>query len=141
MRVSFKSIYFKKHLRTAASDISYILRKKLNKIIQEPNWLSVLFWSIKSLYFTYYYSYSFVLSLTVIRCHSLSFLSLVVTYCHSLSFVVSLVVNHCTTRCHSLSFDVTLVVIRCNTRCHSLSFDVPLVGTCCHSWYHSPVFL
>ena len=68
-----------------------------------------------------------LLSLVVIRCHSLSFVvPLVVTcchllslFCHSLSPVVPLVVI----RCHSLSLVVLLVV----NRCHSLSLDVLLV--------------
>ena len=112
---NFKNIYFEKHLRTAGSDSSYILHRKLNKIIQEADWPSRLafcfFWNIKSLYFTYSHSYSFVLSLAVIRCYSLSFF---VTRCHLLSFVVTC----CTTSCHSLSLVVSLVVIRCATRCH-----------------------
>ena len=122
----FKNTYFEKHLRTAASDSSFILHNKLNKIIQEPDWPFVSFRNIKSLYFTYPHSFSFVLSLAVILCHSLSFfvtrchsLSLVVIHCYSLSFVVTC----CTTRCHSLSFVVPLVV----TRCHSLSLVVLLV--------------
>ena len=111
---NFKNTYFEKHLRTAGSDSSYILHRKLNKIIQEADWPSRLafcfFWNIKSLYFTYSHSYSFVLSLAVMsfavtHCH---FLLLVVIRCHSLSLAVPNVV----TRCHSLSFDVT----RCTTR-------------------------
>ena len=39
----FKNTYIEKHLRTAASDCSYILLKKLNEIVQEPDCLSVLF--------------------------------------------------------------------------------------------------
>ena len=70
---NFKNTYFDKYLRTAGSDSSYILQRKLNKIIQEPDWPSRLsfcfFWNIKSLYFTYSYSYSFDLSLPVIHCH------------------------------------------------------------------------
>ena len=141
---NFKNTYFEKHLRTAGSDSSYILHRKLNKIIQEADWASTLafcfFWNIKSLYFTYSYSYSFVLLLAVIRFYSLSFF---VTRCHLLSFVFTC----CTTRCHSSSFAVPLGVIRCHsfsfvvpldvirchllsffvTRCHSMSLDVPLV--------------
>ena len=100
----FKNTYFEKHLRTDASDSSYILHKKLNKIIQEPDWPSVSFWNIKSLYFTYPHSYSFVLSLAVIRYHSLSF------------FVtrLPLVVTRCTTRCHTLSLIVPLVSLFIN---------------------------
>ena len=117
----FKNTYFEKHLRTAGSDSSYILHRKLNKIIQEADWPSRLvfcfFWNIKSLYFTYSYSFSFVLSLAVIRCH---LLSLFVTRCHSLYHSLSFVVPLYVIRCHSLSFVVPLVVIRC----HSLSFDV-----------------
>ena len=115
---NFKNTYFEKHLRTADSDSSYILHTKLNKIIQEADWpfrLAFCFsWNIKSLYFTYSHSYSFVLSLAVIRCHSLSFLLLVVIRCHSLSLAVPLVV----TRFHSLYHSMSLVVIRCTTRCH-----------------------
>ena len=113
---------------------SYILHKKLNKILQEPDWPFVSFWNLKSLYFIY--SLSFVVPLPVIRCHSLS---LVITRCHSPSLVVF--------RCHSLPLDLSLVVIRC----HSLSFVVPLVAfvcyslpfviTRCRSMHHSPIFL
>ena len=128
---NFKNTYFEKHLRTAGSDSSYILHRKLNKIIQEADWPSRLafcfFWNIKSLYFTYSHSHSFVLSIAVIPCHSLSFfvtrchsLSLVVTCCQSLSLVVPLVV----TRCHSLYHSLSLVVIRCHSLYHSLSFVV-----------------
>ena len=60
--------------------------------------------------------FSFVLSLTVILCHSLSF------------FV---------TRCHSFS----LAVIRCHLLYHSLSLFVPLVVICCHLLYHSLSFV
>ena len=58
---NFKNNYFEKHLQTAASDSSYILLRKLNKIIQEPDWPFVSF--LLTLV------YSFVLSLAVIRCH------------------------------------------------------------------------
>ena len=118
---NFKNTYFEKHLRTAGSDSSYILHRKLNKIIQEADWPSRLafcfFWNIKSLYFTYSHSYSFVLSLAIIHCHSLSFF---VTQCHSLSFFFSC----CTTHCHSLNHSLPFVVPLDVTRCHSLSFDV-----------------
>ena len=40
---NFKNIYFKKHLQAAASDSSNVLRKKLNKILQEPEWPFVSF--------------------------------------------------------------------------------------------------
>ena len=39
---NFKNTYFEKHLRTAGSDSSYILHRKLNKIIQEADWPSRL---------------------------------------------------------------------------------------------------
>ena len=39
---NFKNTYFEKHLRTAGSDSSYILHRKLNKIIQEAHWPSRL---------------------------------------------------------------------------------------------------
>ena len=34
---NFKNTYFEKHLRTAGSDSSYILHRKLNKVIQEAD--------------------------------------------------------------------------------------------------------
>ena len=111
----FKNTYFE-NLQTAASGRTYILHKKLNKIVQKPDWPFISFWNIKSLHFTYCYLFWFVLSLAVIRCHSLPFF---VTRCHSLA--VPLVV----TRCHSLS----LVVIRCHSLCHSVSLVV--TGTPC----------
>ena len=67
------------------------------------------------------HSYSLVLSLAVIRHHSLSFF---VTRCHSLSLFVI--------RCHLLYHSLSLVVIRCTTRCHSLSLIVIRCTTCCH---------
>ena len=39
---SFKNTYFEKHLRTTGPDSSYILHRKLNKIIQEVDWSSIL---------------------------------------------------------------------------------------------------
>ena len=127
---NFKNTYFEKHLRTAGSDSSYILHRKLNKITQEADWPSRLafcfFWNIKSLYFTYSHSYSFVLSLAVIRCYSLSFF---ITRCHLLSFVVTCCNTSCHSLYHSYSFAVPLDVIHC----HSLSFVVPLVVIRCHS--------
>ena len=75
-------------------------------------------------------SFSFVVPIAVICCHSLSF---VVTCCHSLYLVVilcnflyhslSLIVIHCTTRCHLMS----LFAIRFRSLYHSLSLDVPFV--------------
>ena len=118
-----KNTCFEKHLRTAGSDSSYILHRKLNKIIQEVDWPSRLafcfFWNIKSLYFTYSHSYSFVLSLSVTNCH---FLFLVVIRCHSLSLAVPLVI----TRCHSLYHMLSFVI----TRCHSMSLDIYLCCLC-----------
>ena len=124
---NFKNTHFEKHLRTAASDSSYILCRKLNKIIQEPDWPFVSFET---------WNYSILLTLIRIHLfyHSLPF---TVTRCHLLSFVVPLIFTRCTTRSHLLSFVVPLIVIRCHslyhsllfvvTRCHSLSLDVPLV--------------
>ena len=127
---NFKNTYLKKHHRTAGSSSSYILHRKLNKIIQEADWPSrlafCLIWNIKSLYFTYSHSYSFVLSLAVIRCYSLSFF---ITRCHLLSFVVTCCNTSCHSLYHSYSFAVPLDVIHC----HSLSFVVPLVVIRCHS--------
>ena len=127
---NFKNTYFEKHLRTAGSDSSYILHSKLNKIIQEVDWSSRLAfcfsWNIKWLCFTYSHSYSFVLSLAVLRCHSLPFF---VFCCHSLSFVVSC----CTTRCHSLNHSLPFVVPLDVIRFHSLYHLFSFVVTCCHS--------
>ena len=95
---------------------SYTLHKKLEKILQEPDWPLVSFWNLKWLYFICSNSFLFVVPLPVIRCYSLSY---VITRCLSLSFVTTRFI----TRCHSLS----LIVIRCTTRCHSM--------------YHSCVFL
>ena len=128
---NFKNIYFEKHLRTAGSDSSYILHRKLNKIILEADWPSKLafcfFWNIKSLNFTYSHSYSFLLSLAF---------TYYTTLCHSLYHPLSFVVLLDVICCHLLSFVVPLVVIRCTTCYHSLS----LVLFRCHSMYYSSVF-
>ena len=114
---NFKNTYFEKHLQTAGSDSDYILHRKLNKIIQEADWPSLLtfsfFWNIKLLYFTYSHSYSYVLSLAVIRCYSLSFF---VARCNLLLFYVTC----CTTRCHSLYHSMSFVVPRCHWLYHLL---------------------
>ena len=121
----------KKHHRMAVSSSSYILHRKLNKIIQEADWPSrlafCLIWNIKSLYFTYSHSYSFVLWLAVIRCHSLSFF---LTRCHSLSLVVTCYTTRCHSLYHSLSFVVPLDITRCTTPCHSLYYSLSFVITC-----------
>ena len=119
---NFKNNYFEKHLRTAASDSSCILHRKLTKVIQDQ--ICLLFLLKHKITLFYLLSFVFIrfitrhhsLSLIVIFCYSLSF---VVTRCYSLSLAVSLVA----TRCHSLYHSLSFVV----TRCHSLSFDVPLV--------------
>ena len=83
---------------------------------------------------------SFISSLAVIRCHSLSFfvtrchsLSLLVIHCHSLSLVVI--------RSHSLYHSLTLVVIRSTTRCLSLSLVVPLVCLFINDPLHTCLYL
>ena len=76
----------------------------------------VSFWNLKSLYFTCSLSFSFIASLALIHCHSLSFVS---TCYHSLSRVVT----GYTTCCHSLPLVVPLAF----ARFHSLLLDVPLV--------------
>ena len=114
---NFKNTYFEKHLQTAGSDSDYIMHRKLNKIIQEADWTSILafsfFWNIKSLYFTDSHSYSYVLSLAVIRCYSLPFF---VVRCNLLPFYV----NCCTTRCHTLYHSMSFVVTRCQSLYHLL---------------------
>ena len=94
---NFKNTYFEKHLRTTASDSSYILHRKLFLLKQK---------------ITLFYLLSFAFISFITRCHSLL---LIVIFCYSLPFIV--------TRCHSLSF----VVPCCTNRCDSLSFVVPLV--------------
>ena len=47
--------------KTAASDSSYILRKKLNKIIQEPDWSYLI---------TLFYLLSFIFIRFITRCYS-----------------------------------------------------------------------
>ena len=101
----------------------YIMHKKLNKILQKPDWPLISFWNLKSLYFTCSHSFSFVLPLPVIRCQSLSFVSLVFICCHSLSPVAT----RCAIRCHSFYHSLSFVVTHCTTRCHSLSIDISLV--------------
>ena len=105
------------------------MHRKLNKVIQEADWPSRLafcfFWNIKSLYFTYSHSHSFVWSLSSTRCHSLL---LIVIFCYSLSFVVI--------RCHLLYHSLSLVVTSCITRCHSLYNSMSFIVTSCPSLYH-----
>ena len=131
---NFKNNYFKKHHWTTDSSSSYILHRKLNRIIQEADWPSrlafCLIWSIKSLYFTYSHSYSFVLWLAVIHCQSLSFF---LTRCHSLSFVVTCYTTRCHSLYHSLSFVVPLDATRCTTPCHSFYHSLSFVITRFHS--------
>ena len=119
---NFRNNYFEKHLRTAGSDTSYILHRKLNKIIQEVDWPSRLAFSHSLLLNVIFY---YLLSFVVIRCHLLyHWLSLVVarciTRCHSLYYSMSFVV----TRSHSLYHLLSFVV----TRCHSMSLDLRLVS-------------
>ena len=87
---------------------SYISHKKLNQILQEPDWSSVSIWNLKSLLFV------FIRFIT--RCH---LLSLIVIFCHSLSFAITLG--------HSFSF----VATRCHSFYHSLSLVAPFVVTRC----------
>ena len=59
---NFKNTYFEKHMPTAASDSSYILHRKLNKIIQDLDWpffllkhkitQSITYWQKTSIYST-----------------------------------------------------------------------------------------
>ena len=110
---NFKNTYFEKRLRTASSDISYTLHRKLNKIIQEPDWPFLLKHKI-----ILFYLLSFVFICFIPRCH---YMSRIVIFCYSLSFLVI--------RCHSLSFVVTC----CTTRYPSKSLFMTHVVTCCHS--------
>ena len=132
---NFKDTYFEKHMRTAGFDSSYIMHRKSNKIIQEADWpsrLDYFFQNIKSPCFSYSRSYYFVLSLVVIRCHSMPCFDTR----HFLSLAVPLVVTRCITHCYSLSCSMSFIVTRCHSlyhlllfivsRCHSMSLDVPL---------------
>ena len=122
---NFKNTYFEKHLQTADSDSSYILHRKLNKIIQEPDCpcrLDFCFFLKHKITLFYFLSYAFTRFIT--RCHSLS---LIVIFCYSLLFVV--------TRSHSLSLVLPLVVpfvTRFHSLYNSLSFVVPLDVIRCH---------
>ena len=109
---NFRSTYFEKHLRTAASDSSYVLHRKLNKIIQ--NQISLLFLSKHKI--TLFYLLSFVFIRFITPCHSLS---LTVIFCYSLSLVVtrSLIVPLVATRCHSLYQSFSLVVTHVRLVC------------------------
>ena len=82
------------------------------------NQIGILFLLKHKIYFTYSHSYSFVLSLAVILCHSLSF------FCYSLSFVV--------TRSHSFSLAVPLVVPLVFIRCTIVIRNGEIV------WKHRP---
>ena len=104
---------------------SYILNKKLNKILQEPDRpfilkLKTTLFYLRSLVFVRFTTCCHSLWLIVICCHSFSF---VLTRCHSLLLVVLLFV----TTYHSLHQPLSFAVTRCTTRRHSLSLDVPLV--------------
>ena len=107
--------------RLLASDSSYILHRKLNKIIQEPEWP---FFLLKHK-ITPFYFLSFIFIRFNTRRHSPSLIVIFVTCCHSLS----LVFNHC----HSMSLAPPLAV----TRCHFLNQSWSIVVTRCHSLYHS----
>ena len=89
---NFKNNYFKKHQRTAGSSSSYILHRKLNKILQEADWPSRygFLFNLKHK-ITLFYLLSFVFICFMTRCHSLS---LIVIFSYSLLFVVI--------RCHLL---------------------------------------
>ena len=134
---NFKNTYFEKHLRTAGSDSSYILLKKLNKIFRK--WIGLLFLLKHKITLFYLLSFAFIRSIS--RCHSLS---LIVIFCYSLPFVVTC----CTTHCHSLYYSLSFVVLLDVILCQSMPFVVPfilirlsLVVIRCHSMYHSSVFL
>ena len=125
---NFKNTYFEKHLRTTASDSSYIMHRKLNKNFQGPNLLLLILKHKITLF--YLLSFAFIRFIT--RCHSLS---LIVIFCYSLSLVVIC--------CHLLYHLLSLTVSRCHLLYHSLSFVVircTLVVIRCHSMYHSSVF-
>ena len=123
-------------LQTLITSISKNIRVRLVLIVVIyciENWIKLfrkriglLFLLKHKIYYTYSHSCSFVLSLAVIRCHSLPFF---VTCCRLLSFVVTC----CTTRCHSLYHSLSFVLPLDVIRCRSISFDVPLVVIRCHS--------
>ena len=110
---------------------SYILHKKFNKLVQEPDWPFVSSWNLKSLSILFFlicfHSFYHSLSFPVTHCHFYHLLSFVVTRCHPLLFVVTRCTTRChslyTTHCHLLSFAAT----RCIKLCQLLSLDVPLV--------------
>ena len=110
---------------------SYILHKKFNKLVQEPDWPFVSSWNLKSLsilfslicFYSFYHSLSFPvthcdsLSLVVVRCHALSLAAIRCHWLyHSLSFAVYHSLSFAVIRCHSLYQTLSTVVTRCATR-------------------------
>ena len=81
-------------------------------------------------------SFSFVVPLNIVCCHSLSF---VVTRCHSLPLFVTC----CTPHCHSLEFVVSLVVIQCHSviRSQFLYHLLLLVVTQCTTLFINDLYL
>ena len=93
-----------------------------------PNWPSISFWNLKSLYFTF----SHLLPLVVLfRCSRWT------RYTQSLYSIVVLIRSLALTRCHSLYHTLSFVVICFTTRCHSLSL---CCTTCCDSTYLPRLF-
>ena len=107
---------------------SYILHKKLNKILQEPCWPFVSFWNLRLLYF--YHSLPFA----VTHCHLLS----LIIRCHSIYHFLSFVATRFITLCRYLSLVVPLLIIRCTTHWHSLSLIVPLFVTLACLFLNNP---
>ena len=128
----FKSTYFKKHLRTNASDSSIYFIKSWIKLLR--NQISLLFhfetWNQSALLtLICFHSFYCSLSYAVIHCY---FLLLVVICSNSMYHSLLFIFICCTTCCHSVLLvchSLSLVVIRCTTRFHSLS----LVVIRCHS--------
>ena len=109
---------------------TYILHKKIK---QNSSGTRLVVFFILKLKITLFYMLSFAFICCTIPCHSLSpivicyhslsfvvthccLLSLVVIRCHSIYHSVSFVTTSCTIRYHSLSLVLPLIVTRCTTR-------------------------
>ena len=87
----------------------YIVLKKMNKNLQEPDWSFFSFWNLKSHYLAYSHWFSFI------WWRSLSF------FCYSLSFV-AIYFQTLSLLYGSLSLVVLLVVTNCHSSHHSSVF-------------------
>ena len=98
---------------------TYLLHKKLNKILQGTDRLFVSIWNFKSLCFTCFDLSLFVVRLPVTCCHSFS---LAVTHCYSSPLVIIC--------CHSFYKRWTISKVKCGNKCFNIECKNGLP-----SWY------